>query len=237
MNDIKFDEKHLKFFSENLKEKQNQWVGRNPSTWINALNRNACIKINNDQNGVFNFKPTRSSLYDQSADKIQDFDFVVNVLAWGGMHLNHGRAVLKKYEHWGHIVNELRNNKIDPFDGYKKFMGKRLEGKLPGMGPAYFTKIIFFATQNQANKPNAYIMDQWTARSINLLLGHELVSTIKTHQGSRVSDNNTSETYKKFCEVIEHLSSLIGEPDPKKTEEHLFSNGGRNAGAWRRYLK
>ena len=48
---------------------------------------------------------------------------------------------------------------------YKQFHRLVNEKKLTHMGPAYFTKLIYFL----GSKQNGYIMDQWTARSMNLL--------------------------------------------------------------------
>lgn len=90
--------------------------------------------------------------------------------------------------------------------------------KLTGMGPAYFTKLICFLSRDL----NGYTMDQWTAKSINLLLMKPLV---KLTSSGLVSKSNTATTYEEFCLGIESLAKII-KKNPLDTEEMLFSNGG-----------
>ena len=113
---------------------------------------------------------------------------------------------------------------------------------LPGMGPAYFTKLIFFLSSG--SKEQGLIMDQWTSASVNLLSGHEIVKThrsrIKLKNGERifetVSDNNTSENYENYCQYVEHLASPTKlNISPDRVEELLFSSG-RGKGKWRNHV-
>ena len=53
---------------------------------------------------------------------------------------------------------------------------------------------------------------------------------------------DASTSSEAFCSRIERLSNILSahlgyELNPKKIEEHMFSNGGLNPGQWREYIK
>lgn len=109
------------------------------------------------------------------------------------------------------------------------------------MGPAYFTKLIYFLNQN--DDIPGFIMDQWTAASVNLLFEDSVVLTrfseFTFKNGRKISfetvtDQNTQENYKKFCECILELAKRLNE-SPDNVEEKLFSEG-RGKGEWRQYV-
>jgi hypothetical protein len=97
------------------------------------------------------------------------------------------------------------------------------------MGPAYFTKLIFFLDP----KHDGYIMDKWTATSVNLLWNPWL---IKLSAEYYVTDRNTEIEYEKFCQVIERIATELN-LSPVIVEERLFSSGGRKSHPWRRHVK
>jgi hypothetical protein len=100
--------------------------------------------------------------------------------------------------------------------------------RLPGLGPAFFTKLIIFMRAIE----DGYVMDQWVAKSINLLVGMNIVEMA----GETVSLKNTSEKYEQFCLAIDRLSETLG-ISPDATEQALFSIGGKRAGEWRKYVR
>jgi hypothetical protein len=102
-------------------------------------------------------------------------------------------------------------------EAYLLFSGLRAENNLPGIGPAYFTKLIFFVRPTLGG----YIMDQWTARSINLLYG----KTIQLTQGPSVAENDP-EIYEDFRRKIEDVGERL-RCSPDEAERALFSSGGR----------
>jgi hypothetical protein len=105
------------------------------------------------------------------------------------------------------------------------------------MGPAYFTKLIYFLRASQ----DGYIMDQWTARSINLLRtpDQRLVRMHIHAKGQAVSSHNDAHAYEEFCRSLEELSdALFGSRlpvDVDRAERQIFSRG-HGRGAWRKYL-
>ena len=168
---------------------------------------------------------------------------VLVVLAWGGMKLHNASNALKSYQNcWKKIVDAMLEKNLCRDEAYKRFHSLAENGKLTHMGPAYFTKLIYFLEP----KHNGYIMDQWTARSMNLLRkGNEceiqLIPTTKRNSDGfrkfRVpSQKNHVCIYRAFCEDLEHLAECL-DIDPEETEKLIFSKGGRvNMGCWRRFV-
>jgi hypothetical protein len=169
------------------------------------------------------------------------------ILAWGGMHRHHGKQLFERIR-WLEIAERMREGGYSRGEAYDAFAELRAQGDLPGMGPAYFTKLIFFLMPRAGNskRPIGYIMDQWTACSVNLLLDDP--SAIRTDAmyswagptkiGSQyvVSDHNGAEQYEHFCQAVEALAAALQLP-PEATELLLLSEGGRNPLPWRGYVK
>ena len=128
---------------------------------------------------------------------------------------------------WGPVIDSLRTDCPNRREAYRLFSCLRAENNLPGVGPAYFTKLIFFVRPSLGG----YIMDQWTARSINLLYGN----TIKLTQGQGVAENDP-EIYEDFCAKIEDVGERLRRA-PDEAERALFSSGGRRPGFWRSYVR
>ena len=99
---------------------------------------------------------------------------------------------------------------------------------VPGLGPAFFTKLLYFFSP----EPSMYIMDQWTAKSVNLLNGQLLVKM----NGNQVHNQNKSGNYQAYCEDIDAIANVMQCPG-QQIEEMLFSNGGHHPGAWRAYVR
>ena len=74
---------------------------------------------------------------------------VLIVLAWGGMNLYNARFALKSYQNcWKKIVDAMLEKNLCRDEAYKRFHSLVENGKLTHMGPAYFTKLIFFWNQS-----------------------------------------------------------------------------------------
>ena len=169
---------------------------------------------------------------------------VLFILAWGGMNLHNASYALKSYQNcWEKIVDAMLEKNLCRDEAYKRFHSLVKNEKLTHMGPAYFTKLIYFLEP----KHNGYIMDQWTARSMNLLRKSDeyeiqLISTTRRKSDGlrnfRVNpiENNVS-NYSAFCEDLERLAEYLGR-NPEETEKIIFSKGGRvnKMGCWRRFV-
>ncbi|GMG91420.1 MULTISPECIES: hypothetical protein [Cupriavidus] len=102
---------------------------------------------------------------------------------------------------------------------------------IPGLGPAYFTKLIYFFRPDEVV---GYIMDQWTAKSVNLLTGQRIVRMY----GGWPVPGNTGENYDAFCRVVDFLAAQVG-CTGDEMEQRLFSQNGQHGqerGAWREHV-
>lgn len=210
------------------------WRGHNPVSWVTSIR----------------FKPDVVSHFDthrQTREELRTFisrhkDPVVQfaaVMAWGGMRHRNGRKSLKSENTWRNLIADLSNPSISRSEAFQAFITHRKDRKssafLHGVGVAYFTKLLFFIRPTS----DAYILDQWTGKSINLLFGdaankHPIVK----FDGNTISDRNTADDYERFCLCIEALAIKLA-VSPSEAEERIFSNGGGNGkdGAWRAYVK
>jgi hypothetical protein len=181
---------------------------------------------------------------------VRTLDLSISILAWGGMQGNHRDKLFgRPPQAWIEIADRIRGGKLTRSEAYDEFAWLRKNGELPGMGPAYFTKLIYFLAPETAAKPKGYIMDQWVACSVNLLTGRQVVKldeTIKWKKvsgrierevNSTVSDVNTGEDYEACCRSIEAISKEMNSDwDPEKVELALLAEGGRNPHGWRKYV-
>lgn len=217
------------------------WKGRIPRNWFNTTKG----AVN-----YFEIKKLDSELSDQNVSRTHLFEMVKNkdictpsccisILAWGGMRKTHGERLFSNNLDWLELAHKIRLGGLDRAGAFQKFTALRADGKLPGMGPAYFTKLIFFLC---TNSPRGYIMDQWTSASINLLYDSKIVQTTISRQrkGSdnlveTVLDRNLPEDYELFCKGIEKIAERL-EVIPEYAEEMMFSNGGAHKGHWRKHV-
>ena len=220
------------------------WIGRAPATWVESLR----IKFT----GIANMSATPLSRAEliglwRNGSISSEYCFL-STMAWGGMRVSNGRSIWNHKDQWMPICEKLRSGGFkNRKDAYEAFRRLRLEKKLLGMGPAYFTKLLFFARPVQ----DAYILDQWTARSIHLLTQNRVwpdvqvdAYTLKRMSGpngspkalrASVTDRVTSSDYEQFCNLVEEIGLTAG-VNPCEIEESMFGQGGRNPSAWRSYV-
>lgn len=194
-------------------------------------------------------------LPDKQLCRSEVFDMVANsdhttltvsiaVMAWGGMRVDH-RTMAFTEPTWLPIAEDLRCGHISRAEAYARFASLRSAGNLMGMGPAFYTKLIYFLTRGAAVRPQGYIMDQWAGLSINLLTGRNIVlldSTVAWERDSPnvivnsiVSNANTSERYEEFCSLMDRLSQHFG-LDADAIDRAIVSDGGKRASAWRAWV-
>ena len=157
-----------------------------------------------------------------------DKECLCAVMAWGGQNLRHGRMLIQNLDYLLPLINKLRSQKlICRYRAFEDFTNLRRTNKLNGMGIAYFTKLIFFTMPER----KGYILDQWTAKSANLLLKENIIHL----RAGYVSDMNTVSNYRLFCDFVEKLAFDL-QKTPADIEKHLFSQG-RNKGEWRNFVR
>ncbi|MFM0527342.1 hypothetical protein PQR11_20470 [Paraburkholderia strydomiana] len=135
---------------------------------------------------------------------------------------------------WANRVEIARRLSLLKAGGYSRRQAYELfaTDPIPGLGPSYFTKLIFFF------RPEAeigYIMDQWSGKSINLITGHHVVRMY----GDSPAATNTAENFDSYCRVIDFLANQTGNSGDE-LEQRLFSQNGlhrRPRGAWRDHVR
>ena len=133
------------------------------------------------------------------------------ILCWGDIRSNNLTKALISYSEWkrdfSEIKNGLRERSISPIDAYSAFNALHLDGPLENLGPAYYTKLIYFLSAPYFSvNQTGYIMDQFTSKSINYLYGEKI---IKLDGQGIPKKTNGVEVYKVFLNSISELSAKI----------------------------
>ncbi len=195
---------------------------------------------NVDQFGLPNTPLNRLSVRNYCRDFNQNVLFgYLCVMAWGGQGVGvtrrHAISAWDHRERISQILNSLRTNQaLSRAEAYDLFAG---ENSIPGLGPSYWTKLIFFFSKLD----NRYIMDQWTAKSINYLWDAAIVPM----SGDMPDANQcTGEIYERFCSCIDELAQIATTQrnedrswTGEQIEQRLFSVGGRRPGAFRKVIR
>jgi len=231
--DFLFDPKHLNKFHSIVVEEQ-KYVPRAPKALASKVGASSTMVARLPDKVLY-----RADLFALCADSsVSPEECFLAIMAWGGMRFNHGEMAWASRSHWRVIVEKLRAGVVSRHTGYAEFQDLRREKLLGGMGPAFYTKLIFFCHPRH----DGYIMDQWTGLGMNLLvaepssgIAHLSTGHVNGRRYDRITDGNSADVYEKFCLAIEELARQC-DLSPQATEERLFSWGGRNAGEWRRYL-
>lgn len=210
-----------------------EWFGRSPGRWLRSVGyAPETLPLDLDAE-----KPIRrEDLFRLSNDTtVNTLDVCMVIFAWGGMTVRNGKAVLQVRD-WVETAHKLRSDEIDHIDAYRRFFDLSANGRMKNCGPAYYSKLLMFLPRS--DKTRGIIMDQWTARSINLLVGAKVVKLTRnsTPPGSyRVSKSNDSSVYVGFYETVQALSAELN-ASVEETEMRLFSEG-RGKGSWRTYVR
>ena len=196
---------------------------------------------------------TRSDVFRlaQALDVINEATVCAAAMAWGGMRLaNRDRLFAPANAEWLDVARLIRHG-LDRKAAYAEFEALRShkDNRLPGAGPAFFSKFIYFLTPREDDRAfkRAYIMDQWAASSVNLLTDSDIVlmdvtRTWTTLNGEfvssfafTVSDANTSDDYERFCSAVDSLADRF-DLTADEIDRALSSTGGSTRGVWRDYV-
>lgn len=236
---MQFHPKHFAFLQDcrTAFDPLEETAGGVPTSWF------AHVSPNGNCDGLPTHRCKRYDLFAFAEAQPRIELVAAAILAWGGMHRLHGQKLFER-DAWLEIAQSVQRGDLSRSEAYDAFAELRAKGDLPGMGPAYFTKLIFFLMPR--SKPVGYIMDQWTACSINILLDDPAAirtdATISWAGPSKlesqyvVSDHNSSDQYERFCGAVEDLARQLKLP-PDATELLLLSEGGRKPHPWREYVK
>tara|TARA_X000000950_G_C13772086_1_gene601422 strand:+ start:54 stop:1085 length:1032 start_codon:yes stop_codon:yes gene_type:complete len=206
------------------------------------------IKYSNYTKKISKVRRTRQCVID-FLKKSDCFSGIFFVLIWGGHKESSLLNVLNYFEDNKEKLNEvtvmLREASHSPEEVYSTLKDVK------GLGPAYFTKILYFYTHAFDKKWNhkSYIMDQFTSKSMNLLRMESKKYDINLSQDylkvKDSLDNNTSYSmYKNYNKDIEKLVQFFQEKGNKNVnadiiEVMLFGDSNKKSSTpfrkWRLY--
>lgn len=214
-----FDESQLRAFANAAPAAP--WVGKPPRDWA------AQVAPAFRADDLPTTGHTRASLraFCEERKNSTEICFVA-IMAWGGMRVPNGRQAWRQKAKWINTVEKLRSSRDSRETDYERLRSSR-PVPLSGVGPAFFSKLLFFLRPKQ----DAYILDQWTAKSVQLIS-----RTMRPHiRSDCVTDTNTGADYEWFCAVIEDLAERMRMP-PEVIEERLFAGGPRPRSEWRAHV-
>jgi hypothetical protein len=203
-------------------------TGNVPAIWAQRLDL-SYPEILNLPDQILNRRQVRESCIDGNRHVL--FGYAC-AMAWGGQgtyNRKHAKGPWDDRERLSDHLTRIRSDTLGRSDSYNLFRG---DGRIYGLGPSFFTKLLYFFSPN----PTCYIMDQWTAKSVNLLTGRCVVKM----DGDIPSDRNSGDDYTVFCSEIDLMAAEM-QCDGAKAEERLFSRGiekgQRGRGRWREYVR
>ena len=85
---------------------------------------------------------------------------------------------------------------------------------MKGVGPAFYTKLIYFLGNQEG-----LIMDQWTAKSVNLLCNNKIIKLDSGYVSKRNKDND----YIAFINIVKKLQIELAMYSLSETEALIFS--------------
>jgi hypothetical protein len=220
------NENHSRYFKDHAQI--GAWRERYVAPWLHSIKSANIAALGT----IVNDKPLTRDLLKEFAitPSVTDRDVLWAILAWGGMRRDAAGRLASNEHLWTKIVGRLRRDSLDRRSSYEICSAAVNSVREGGIGPAYFTKLIFFANP----KHDGYIMDQWTSRSINFIIDGPPVVRMKARD--YVSPRNDVNDYERFCQAIEQLAGSDEGRGAEFIEQCLFSTGGRTPAPWRRYL-
>lgn len=197
-------------------------IGCAPRAWANHIADGLGEQFDLDRDRI-----DRSRLI-SLAQEASPEKFFLSVMAWGGMKVGHGVSAWSEREVWYAPLQAALRGDASRRELYAGFAAKPVNG----MRAAYFTKLIHFATVRSA-EPVGYIMDQWTAKSVNLICRRDIVVL---DAAGYVTPANDDRVYEQFCQIVDAIAAELGVAGAE-AEERIYSRGGRRPAAWRAHVK
>lgn len=215
------------------------WVGASPHDWAESLKPGLGHLLGLSKASLS--RAALRALWTNPSVSVENC--FISTMAWGGMQRGNGRRIWDVRKDCLLLCTAIRAGQHTRASGFDAFLALRNNKLLPGMGPAYFTKILFFASPLQ----DAYILDQWTARSMHLLSRQGRYPAVRKDYTSAakalrynapgmlrmiVDDKVSSADYVDYCNQVDNLAANLGW-HAHQAEERLFSSGGRAPHPWR----
>ncbi len=152
------------------------------------------------------------------------------VMAWGARDFgNYRRSLEDGGEALDRLVGALRSRSATRIDDFA--FAKKAARSIPGLGVSFYTKLLFFLRE----KPDAFFLDQWTAKTAVLLFPE---TGIQLTASGLPDPDTTGEAYDSYCKALEACCGASGWGEAWKTGEEvertLFDSPN---GPWRQFLK
>ena len=162
--------------------------------------------------------------------KLPPFTAYACIMAWGGRDFgNYRRSLEDGGERIGRLIANLRSSTATRLEDFKTT--QKAARSIPGLGISFYTKLLFFLRK----KPDAYILDQWTAKSAVFLFPETGVQLTVIGLPDPAT---TGPTYEAFCSRLEACCGPDGWGPAWRTGEEvertLFDSP---TGPWRQWLK
>lgn len=212
-----------------LRSNRETWAGHNEHRWATDIGAHECLAE------LTNNPRDRASMRTFCLNSRVSLEArMIACMAWRGKSRKDGRTMWCDRAKRKPIVQSIIAGKIDRKEAYGQFR----TAKIKGLGPAFFTKAIYFLSPETDPLCRGFIMDQWTGKSIDLIFLRPIIKFDLDY----VSRRNTADIYEEFCRSIVAVSRRISpkKPNPDQSEMELFSNGrrrGQQPGRWRSYVK
>lgn len=190
---------------------------------------------------------TRENLRAYCTSDADVLDCYLAVMAWGRQDARPGGRKQARYtwcEHKELIrdrLETLRSKQSNRTEAFGLFSG---DNWVPGLGVAFFTKLLYFFAPQSTAGADRYILDRWTAISVNLLAGRRVINlspaNAKDKPPNYVTRLNTPAIYEAYCTELEALAVILNHRHsdaPLRVEDielMLFSSAG--SGQWRQYV-
>lgn len=204
-------------------------VGNAPERYLDEL---AKLAVTNgmlpDELNVSEQLDRESVLKVARSEEVDVLQAYAVTMAWGGRNFRNFRLTLEKgsIQSLKKLLSALRTSKKSREADFER--AQKACTTIKGLGISFHSKLLFFHRPAQ----NAYILDQWTAKSANLLFANcpiRLTSQGMPHPGT------TAKQYGWFCEALEFLGRQFNpELSGEQVERALFDRPG---GSWRSHVK
>jgi Putative 8-oxoguanine DNA glycosylase OGG-like protein len=216
------DQTHLEKFRTCFQAEPTQKpVGKNPFSYDNQIDLPQKYR-----NKILNRKEIRKLCREH---KVKPLTAFTCVMAWGGQWKKHYKNAIAN-KSLPKIIKLLRQG-LPRKEAFDLLNNLYLSKKLPGLGIAFFTKLIYFFSPKQ----DGFILDQWTAKSAALLCDYTPIKLEKSYGGP--DKKTTGAEYENFCRFIEYLTKKRNWKSPDATEIALFGKIDRRKTDWRKYVE
>jgi hypothetical protein len=227
---LKIDPAHLAYLRQCFKKPPAQGkVGSSPTRYLQDLNKIRETKLawpENGGRGKLDREEVRELAQDPEVDLLIAY---TAAMAWGGRNFSNYRYSLEdpSGKNLVKLLEALRASKLNRQKDFKRT--DTACKQIKGLGISFYTKLLFFLRADA----NAYILDQWTAKSAVLLFPECPIRL--TSQGMPSAETRPKD-YDWFCQALECLGTQmqVGETwTGEEVERAIFDDP---KGKWRAYV-